>query len=113
MALIACPECGKDISTKAETCPHCGAPIGAAPEVNATGTQIRTIQETSKRLKTHILISAILFWGGFVWMFLYILSARTDGDSPSILTYFVATIMILTGLIWYIVTKARIWWHHK
>lgn len=27
MALIKCPECGKDVSTAAETCPHCGFPI--------------------------------------------------------------------------------------
>lgn len=24
MALIKCPECGKDVSTSAQTCPHCG-----------------------------------------------------------------------------------------
>lgn len=27
MALINCEECGKDISDKAITCPHCGAPL--------------------------------------------------------------------------------------
>lgn len=27
MALIKCPECGKEISEKAFTCPHCGYPI--------------------------------------------------------------------------------------
>lgn len=27
MALIECPECGKEISDKAESCPHCGFPI--------------------------------------------------------------------------------------
>ena len=26
MALIECSECGKNISTKASICPHCGAP---------------------------------------------------------------------------------------
>ena len=26
MALIKCPECGKEISDKAEFCPHCGCP---------------------------------------------------------------------------------------
>ena len=26
MALIKCDECGKDISDKATSCPHCGAP---------------------------------------------------------------------------------------
>ena len=27
MALIKCTECGKEISSKAKTCPHCGAPL--------------------------------------------------------------------------------------
>lgn len=27
MALINCPECGKEISDKANSCPHCGCPI--------------------------------------------------------------------------------------
>lgn len=27
MALIKCPECGKEISDKAKACPNCGAPI--------------------------------------------------------------------------------------
>ena len=29
MAMILCPECGKDISDRAVTCPHCGFPIGS------------------------------------------------------------------------------------
>jgi predicted amidophosphoribosyltransferase len=27
MALINCPECNKEISDMAESCPHCGFPI--------------------------------------------------------------------------------------
>ena len=27
MSLIKCPECGKEVSTAAEVCPHCGFPI--------------------------------------------------------------------------------------
>ena len=27
MALISCPECGKEISDRAECCPHCGFPL--------------------------------------------------------------------------------------
>ena len=27
MALIQCPECGKEISTSALSCPHCGYPL--------------------------------------------------------------------------------------
>ena len=29
MALITCPECGKEISTKASVCVHCGFPINS------------------------------------------------------------------------------------
>lgn len=27
MALIPCKECGKEVSSKARTCPHCGRPL--------------------------------------------------------------------------------------
>ena len=27
MALIKCPECGKDISNRTEKCVHCGYPV--------------------------------------------------------------------------------------
>lgn len=27
MALISCPECGKEISDKVTACPHCGYPM--------------------------------------------------------------------------------------
>ncbi len=33
MALIYCRECGKEISDKAEKCPHCGFPLQAKPPV--------------------------------------------------------------------------------
>lgn len=32
MALICCPECGKEISDKANTCPSCGLPLKSANE---------------------------------------------------------------------------------
>lgn len=31
MALIKCPECGKEVSDKAESCIHCGAPLKEKP----------------------------------------------------------------------------------
>jgi hypothetical protein len=30
VALIACPECGSEVSDKAPTCPKCGVPIASA-----------------------------------------------------------------------------------
>ncbi len=34
MAMIKCPECGKEVSDKADACPNCGNPISekAAPK---------------------------------------------------------------------------------
>ncbi len=35
MALIQCPECGKDISSKVKSCPHCGYPMEEeSPPIN-------------------------------------------------------------------------------
>jgi hypothetical protein len=31
MALMNCPECGKQVSDRAAACPHCGNPLRAAP----------------------------------------------------------------------------------
>lgn len=40
MALIKCPECGKEISDKATTCPSCGCPVRQAPPPLVPGGQI-------------------------------------------------------------------------
>ncbi|HEY8132187.1 MAG TPA: zinc-ribbon domain-containing protein, partial [Thermoanaerobaculia bacterium] len=29
MALVKCPDCGRDVSTAAATCPQCGRPMAA------------------------------------------------------------------------------------
>lgn len=34
--LIQCPECGKELSDKAVSCPHCGYPINILPEAEST-----------------------------------------------------------------------------
>lgn len=37
MALISCPECSKEISDKAQSCPNCGIPINSVfPEISKT-----------------------------------------------------------------------------
>lgn len=40
MALIDCKECGKEVSKKAESCPHCGAPLKKQPTQYGCGTLI-------------------------------------------------------------------------
>ena len=40
MALINCPECGKEISDQAASCPSCGAPLGNKKFCKFCGEQI-------------------------------------------------------------------------
>jgi uncharacterized membrane protein YvbJ len=113
MALIRCSECGKQVSDKAGSCPQCGAPIASAVETEAAGAKLRTKQLTSKRLKVQIIISSVLFWGGIIWMIVVGSSASRSGVPPSRVVTIIAILMIFTGLVWYVVTRLRIWWHHK
>jgi len=106
MALIKCRECNHEVSDKAEACPNCGAPVAAARETVAAGTQIRTIQETSKKFKLQTLISVSIIIIGVVWL----MAVKDDPQSePSVMP----GLLIVVGSVWYIVNRFRIWWHHK
>ena len=47
MALINCPECGKEISDKAEKCIHCGYPIKNESIVKKKAVQGKVVFQTS------------------------------------------------------------------
>ncbi len=47
MAMINCPECGKEISDKAKVCPSCGAPA-------------KSVQEKSKKRKDIVVFAVII-----------------------------------------------------
>lgn len=109
MALISCPECNNKVSSTAATCPHCGTLIAESAGSKAAGAPLTTVQETSKKLKVHIIISSILFWVGLIWLFVDI-NAVSQGDNKlSAIPY----LLLFIGFVWYSVTKIRIWWHHK
>jgi hypothetical protein len=58
MPLVQCSECGASVSSAAAACPKCGAP---PPAVHAaTGGTLTTTQQTSKRLKLHIVGGLLL-----------------------------------------------------
>ena len=60
MALIKCPECGKEYSEKAATCPNCGAPNdllnGSQQNLN---DQLQT-SDTTKKTNTGLSIAAFV-----------------------------------------------------
>ena len=57
MALIACPECTKDVSTNAPSCPHCGNPIVGAM---ATATNAVKCHRKARGWLALIVISFVL-----------------------------------------------------
>lgn len=70
MALIACPECGKEISTAAKACPACGYPLAdtqsaaiLAPQAIAIG--VEPVDAQSVLLEVHP------SWWNFGWHLLF------------------------------------------
>ncbi len=107
MSLIQCSECNNEVSDKASSCPKCGAPIASNNENIAAGANLKTIQETSKKFKLQALISIFLIIIGAVM--LIATSDAKSGQEPS----GTGAIILLIGIIWYLINRFRIWWHHK
>lgn len=106
MALINCPDCGKEVSENAPACPKCGAPIAGAQESAGSGVaQLQTIQETSKKFKIHSLLAVtVLIIGCTIIVVAKNAGSETGPTGP---------LLVTAGLFWYCVNRFRIWWHHK
>ena len=100
MALIPCPECGKRISDKAQSCQHCEHVLVADPEKLTTQRRINRIKQSSS-LITHSFLALILFIGGLAYSSWY---AESGMGYDKIASQVVA----LLGLVWYVVTRIRI-----
>lgn len=102
MSLIACPECGQQVSSLAASCPRCAAPIAQKEAAQAVGQQVTTTEATSKKIKAQKAWAiAFVIAGVFVAM-----AAPGEGTSTA------AGLMMVGGVIWYIVVAIRGWWHH-
>lgn len=107
MALIACQECSREVSTQATSCPHCGAPVAAAAaEARAAGARLTTVQGTSKRLKLHQLTSGLLVIIGAM------LVMNATMWSPGARGGGIGGLLLLVGFAWAVITRVRMWWHH-
>lgn len=103
MALIHCPECGKDMSKAAALCPGCGAPVvAAAAETDAA----EATQATGKKLRIQQLIAVLLVIIGPLMILI-------GGSNPNIHqgsgAAMFGLLALLIGLIWLIVVRIRIW----
>lgn len=94
MALIACSECGTQISDKAPACIKCGAPVKPA----AGKTRMVTTQQTSKRYKAAQAVGVVMMIVGAI--------AISAGSSS------VAGIGLFGGLIVFVAARAGAWWNN-
>ena len=101
MALIKCPECGREVSDKASLCPHCGCPISKVVAKKADKTyQVDLLPEEKDILnvarKADRRNSKVA--GAFTWLFaivsiaFLILLILKSNDSD----FFVASIVLVT-----------------
>jgi len=95
MALIECPECGNSVSTMAESCPKCGAPIASesgrvkAPEIIPPGkVQCRHCHAviTPQNMKagcSSVFIAILLLCLGIVPRLIYIVWHSSRKQCPN------------------------------
>src|SRR5215471_13464541 len=79
MALINCPECGKQVSTAAATCPHCGYPVAERLQQGQAATPVAASTVPSTEVLAVIRPS---WWGYFWYLFFFWLIV------PPIVAYF-------------------------
>lgn len=110
MALITCPECGKEVSDKAEKCINCGYPLNK-PVVNSTnysnnqgGQQKILIEQTSKDIKLEFLGAKILLYLSLIIMFIGLLT------SPGIIAF--GAVLLVIAIVINIKASTSKWWNH-
>lgn len=128
MALIECPECGREVSDKAPTCPGCGAPISAQEDSEVMEREpgmeyeqevdeewLRGEQEYmafTDRVARHRVMSVLLFFAGLTLGMGMKAWVGQDGDSRA-LVYYVADLMVYAGIIWLVFNEGRNLWFHR
>lgn len=96
MALIKCPECGREVSDQATSCPGCGHPLHDVTTIEATGKKWKSIQ----------IWSWLSIVGGII---LLLIGALTTAGWVIIC----GAIAFIGGAFGLIYASLGIWWHHR
>jgi hypothetical protein len=112
VALIQCPECGRQVSDRAAACPQCAHPLAAtsptvAPRVFSVADEksVRTIEQTGKRYKKFMLVGILLAFGGCATL----VSGGKAGDQSAST---IGILLLIAGFITFVGARFGAWWHH-
>ncbi len=107
MALIKCPECGKDVSTAADVCPHCGYPIKKESKVKPEEKPNENypkpkntawVEKWKSKAKATRWKWTLLFLGSLVLLAVFIILLCTDKEVTSYGTYSKTVWIIMVGI---------------
>ncbi len=57
MALIQCPDCGREVSSRAISCPHCGCPIAAEAAVVSAPTSAGVAKAAQNKAEREVILA--------------------------------------------------------
>lgn len=84
MALIKCPECNKNISDKAESCPHCGYSLNKKSNINIDKNAFDISSLKNKWDNKYLIIILVVIVGGYFLFFNNSTSGNGNGTgSPT------------------------------
>lgn len=108
MPLVNCPECKRQVSTYAATCPACGFPLAGGGTTNAQGGRVQTMERTGKRFKLQQLLCNLLLITSLV---LLLFGCLNRGEVAIIMVP-LGVVLTLLSIIWLVLIRFLIWWHH-
>ena len=82
MAITACPECSKNVSSKAVICTHCGFQLGEASEEDLEIFRARKLRDRIYRLNMVSYLVITIFVAAFGWYW-YASRGFTEPSQPS------------------------------
>lgn len=100
MSIVNCLSCNKKISSRAETCPHCGFSKGNISSEDSERKQRYKQYLTIQSINTQAALAVLLFVAGFAYMY-------WKGENPSEEVYYIGYSISAAGFIWYIVNRVR------
>jgi hypothetical protein len=98
MTLITCSECGRAVSDKATVCIGCGAPLTTSSSpIDLVPKRSNAPAPTRKQIKRRALLSLSILALGLIW------AVFLDQHPGSRLALFMAALLIIGGLGWFMV----------